>query len=80
MSKTDAACYSCGEANPGKLKQKGKGNSFATAASVLFFMSIGLTIFSLFSEHAPPVSLCLAVSLVLLFVRSSADQFKKNRT
>lgn len=79
LTKSEAKCYSCGEVSPGQPNKKVRGNGLTMVATVAFYLSIGITIFSLFSDHAPPVALCLPVTLVLMFVKSSADQIKKNR-
>ncbi len=80
MTKTEVKCYSCGEPAPWTVKQKVKGKGFTKLATVLFFASALLTVCSFFSDHTPPVMVCVAVTLVLLFVKSSADQLGKNRT
>ena len=77
MAKSEKVCYTCGTAiEAGTVK---KGNGFAKATTVLFFASVGMTLVSLFSDYGPPVTVCLCVSLVLLLIKSSADQLGKNR-
>jgi hypothetical protein len=79
MAKTETVCYSCGTVNGDSAKAK-KGNGFAKVSTVLFFGSVGLTLVSLFTGKGPPVMVCLCATLILLFVKSSADQLGKNRT
>ncbi len=80
LAKSEKVCYSCGEAIPSDAqdKSKAKAGGFNKVVSVLFYLSVALSVFTLFSDHAPPLGVCLPVTLVLLFVKSSADQNKKN--
>ena len=80
MAKSETVCYSCGTAMTDNVKGKNKGNGFAKVSTVLFFASVGMTLVSLVTGNGPPVMVCLCVTLILLFVKSSADQLGKNRT
>ena len=82
LAKNETVCYSCGEASPEHLKQKnkGQGKGFSTVVSIAFFASLGFTGLSLLTSFGPPLSLSIAISVVLLFVRSSANQLTKNRS
>ncbi len=44
-----------------------------------FFASIGLTIASLFLDFTPSFVKCIACTVILLFVKKSADQMSENR-
>jgi hypothetical protein len=80
MTKSEATCYSCGSPAPWTVKEKAKGKGFSRLATIMFFASAALTVASLFFDHTPPVTVCVAVTVVLMLVKSSADQLGKNRT
>ena len=62
------------------MEAKASSIGFHTLASAVFYISLGATGISIFTSFGPPLSLCVPVTLVLLFVKSSADQQKKNQT
>ncbi len=78
LTKAETVCYTCGEKTGAAEKTKGAG--FSTVASIVFYISLGLTGLSIFTNFAPPLSVCIPITLVLLFVKSSADQLRKNQT
>ena len=78
LTKSETVCYSCGEKTGAGEKPKGGG--FDTVASIVFYISLGLTVLSIFSNYAPPLSVCVPVTIILLFVKSSASQLRKNQT
>ena len=78
LAKNEKVCFSCGtktdhEAGPTKI-------GFHTLVAVFFYMCLGLTILSIFTSFGPKLSLCVPVTVILLFVKSSADQQNKNQT
>lgn len=75
---TDTACYSCGDKVEPQVRLKSKGSGFANFVSLTFFASLGLTGYSFFSDRTAPFAICLAASVILLFVKRSADQFTRN--
>ena len=78
LTKAESTCYTCGaKQDDGKPKTKG---GFSTVASGMFYLSLGLTVLSIFTSFAPPLAVCIPVTLILLFVKSSADQLRKNST
>jgi predicted RND superfamily exporter protein len=79
LSKNEGVCYTCGEAVPENVKHKGKGGGFATVVNIAFFSSLAFIGLSIFTNFGPPLTLSVAMALILLFVRSSADQLRKNR-
>jgi len=81
MTKAETVCYSCGE-KTGLVATSAKAsrNGFNMVVSVVFYISLGLTVVSLFTNYAPPLAVCVPITLVLMFVKSSADQLKKNQT
>ncbi|HLG95108.1 MAG TPA: hypothetical protein VKX49_02220 [Bryobacteraceae bacterium] len=80
LTKTEKVCYSCGSAIEQNAEEKTKGGGFNTVVSIVFYMSLGLTGLSMFTNFAPPLSVCIPITVVLMFVKSSADQLKKNQT
>jgi len=82
LTKSESVCYSCGEkvADGGAHAAKAKSIGFNTLVSIVFYISLAMIGVSIFTSFGPPLSLCVPVTLVLLFVKSSADQQKKNQT
>ena len=80
LRKSETACYACGTVAPTSATEKGGGKRFAAVVTVLFFASLALTIASLFTSFTPRFALCAAVSIVLLFVKSSADQISEKKS
>lgn len=78
LTRAETVCYTCGEKTGAGEKPKGGG--FDKIASIFFYISLGLTVVSIFSNYAPPLSVCLPVTVILLFVKSSANQLRKNQT
>jgi len=76
LTAREKSCYACGSA---AVEIKGNGGSrVAGILTALFVASLLLTVascFSFLSDRTPPFAACLASSVVLLFVRRSADQF-----
>jgi len=79
LQKSETVCYSCGEKIDGAAKAKSKG-SFYSVAAMLFYISLGATGLSIFTKFGPPLAVCVPATIVLMFVKSSADQVKKNQT
>jgi len=75
LTKAETVCFSCGEAAPGQGKDKPAArNRFALVIKVVFFLSVALTGFSLFSDGKVPFPVCLAATVVLLFAKRSSEQ------
>jgi MFS superfamily sulfate permease-like transporter len=77
LKSKEKSCYGCGTAAV-EVKRNG-GNRFASFVTALFIASALLTVasmFAYFSDRTPPFSACLAATVVLMFVKRSADQFK----
>jgi hypothetical protein len=77
LKSKEKSCYGCGSAAV-EVKRNG-GNRFASLVTALFISSALLTVASMFSflsDRTPPFSACLAATVVLMFVKRSADQFK----
>jgi hypothetical protein len=69
----ETTCFGCGA--PTVEKKSNGGKRFAGLISILFFASCALTVASLFFDATPPFTACGAATVVLLFVKRSADQF-----
>ena len=80
LTKAETVCYSCGEKTAAATPGKSKATGFSRVASVLFYIAIGLTGLSIFTRYGPPLAVCVPVVVVLLFVKSSADQLSQNQT
>ena len=80
MRPGEKACFTCGDAVV-KSKRKSAGKSFALLITLAFFASIALTCAAFFfSDRTPPFAACLACSVILLFVKRSADQTSERKT
>ena len=81
LKNRETSCYGCGTA--AVQPKKNGGNRFAGMVTALFIASALLTVasmFSFFSDRTPPFSACLAATVVLMFVKRSADQFKSKES
>jgi hypothetical protein len=72
-------CFSCGAPAPGENTAANFGQHFATFIKFAFFVSIGLTVASLFLDFTPSFSKCAVSSVVLLLAKSSADQMLEKK-
>lgn len=70
----ETRCYACGSQIKSDDGAKAAfAKKFATIIKLAFFGSAALTIASLFFEFTPSFMKCLTTTLILLFVKSSAD-------
>jgi hypothetical protein len=68
-------CYGCGERAPKQQAGPSLRKRIAGLISLALIASLALTGASLvFSDHTPPFTACLTASVVLIFVKRSADQ------
>ena len=81
IRKTEKVCFTCGEGIPGYRPQMPFAKRFAWFITTLFFASLALTGASLFvAERTPPFTACVAASIILLFVKRSADQIASRQS
>ena len=80
MRKGEKVCFTCGDSAPKKTKGAPFAKRFARWITFTFLASIALTGFSWFSDRTPPFSACLAASVILLFVKRTADQIAGQRS
>lgn len=73
LLKTEIECVQCG-AKVENLKGGGLRAKFTMLVSMALYIALGVTAATLFLPGMPPLSKCLPVCLVLLMIRSSADQ------
>jgi hypothetical protein len=88
MMKSEIACFGCGESTLSKVKRMSKGKSLTTVAATTFYLSVGLIVISLLKDHdfggdllsihAPPITICLPLSVALFLLKRSMDENKKN--
>ena len=78
LAKTDVSCVHCGElVNPVKPKADLRGR-FGKVVTVLFILSAVLTLVALFTNYVGSFITCLAVTIVLLMVKKSADEMSSS--
>ena len=66
-------------ARSGREHQDEFGQHFASFIKFAFFVSLGLTVASLFLDFTPSFSKCAVSSIVLLLAKSSADQMLEKK-
>jgi len=82
LRKGENVCFTCGDGVSRKSRaNRSVGKSFATFITLAFFGSLGLTCASFFmADRTPPFTTCLAASVILLFVKRSADVTSEKKT
>jgi hypothetical protein len=76
----EAVCFVCGTAVPVVTNKVALRERFRTGVKLGFYGSAGLTVLSLFlSDYTPSFVKCLTSTVILLLVKSSADQMFENR-
>ncbi len=79
LKKEETVCFTCGATVKVETPQSIFGQRFASFLKFAFLGSAVLTVASLFFDATPSFAKCLTTTLVLLFVRSSADQMLEKR-
>lgn len=79
LTKAETLCFTCGAAVPRELPGSILGRRFTKLITYSFFGSAVLTLVSLFVDFTPSFTKCLATTLVLLLVKSSADQMVEKK-
>lgn len=74
LSKDETSCFLCGTPVPVEHAKASLQERFRTAVKVAFIGSSALTVASLFVPYTPSFIKCMVMTLVLLLVKSSADQ------
>jgi hypothetical protein len=78
LKKGEVECFACGSRVPVESKQTIFGQRFATFIKFTFIFSLIITPASLFLESLS-FSKCATTTLVLFFVKSSADQMLEKK-
>jgi hypothetical protein len=74
-------CYGCGERAPKREVGPSLRKRFAGLIGLALIASLALTGASLFfSDHTPPFAVCATASVVLIFVKRTADQLVGQRS
>lgn len=73
LMKTETVCGACGHVL-GKQKNPGARSKFSVLVSLALYIALGITAAGFFLEGMPPLSTCVPVCIVLVMIRSSADQ------
>jgi hypothetical protein len=79
LAKNEKVCFSCGS-KTGLVAPGANNIGFHTLVAVFFYISLGMTILSLMTSFGPKLSLVVPVTVILLFVKSSAEQQNKNQS
>jgi len=81
LRKGEKVCFTCGNGTPKSNHKSSAGKSFAGLITLAFFASLALTGASwFFSDRTPPFAACLSCSVILLFVKRSADATSERKT
>jgi hypothetical protein len=79
LAKTDVTCVHCGElVAPVKTKPDFR-QKFGKLVTVLFILSAVLSVVALFTNYVGSFITCLAVTIVLLMVKKSADEMSSSQ-
>jgi len=84
MTKTETVCLGCGSALEVKTGTDQVGQGFRVVIKILFIISAIMTVASLLVPSSlipglPSLSKCMVSTLVLLIVKSSADQMMERK-
>jgi hypothetical protein len=79
MTKTETVCIGCGSGLEVTTGTDQVGSAFRVILKILLAISAIITVASLFFDATPPFSKCLVSTLVLLVVKSSADQMLERK-
>ena len=74
LTREETICSGCGSPANRDTKAPGIADILAKAVNTLFYISLVLTVASLFLPNTPPLSRCIIITAVLLFMKRSADQ------
>jgi len=75
----ETSCFICGSPVPPEKRQVTFRDRFRTGVKIGFFFCGGLTIASLFSDMGPSFVKSLVATLILMLVKSSADQMAETQ-
>ncbi len=75
----ETSCFICGVAVPPERAKTSLMDRFRVAIKVAFIFSGLLTIASLFTDLTPSFVKCLLATVILMLVKSSADQMAESQ-
>jgi hypothetical protein len=76
----EVTCFVCGDAVKLVTSKVALRERFRTGVKIAFYFSCVLTVASIFlSDYTPSFVKCLTSTIILLLVKSSADQMFENR-
>ena len=79
VAKSDVNCLTCGDlVNAVKTKTDFRQH-FGKLVTVMFVISAALTLIALFTNYVGSFVTCLAVTIVLLMVKKSADEMSSSQ-
>jgi len=70
----ETVCFGCGIAIGKKDSGAAVAERFVLISKIVFILSATMTVASLFFSATPPFWKCLVATIVLMFVKSSAEQ------
>jgi hypothetical protein len=70
----ETVCFNCGTAVEKKDARAAMATRFVLLTKIGFILSATMTVASLFFSATPPFWKCLVATIVLMFVKSSAEQ------
>ena len=74
LRKEETECFMCGAPVPQAKTQLSLQDRFRIGVKYAFFASGALTVASLFTDFTPSFVKCFVTTLILMLVKSSADQ------
>lgn len=75
----ETVCWACGSVCQAHKPASNLGKGFAGLINAAFLISAAFTVASLFFDATPPFSKCITATLILLLVKSSADQMREKK-
>lgn len=79
MKDDETVCWACGAVCQQHMPASSLGKSFASLINIAFVISAAMTVASLFFDATPPFSKCIVATIILLLVKSSADQMLEKK-
>jgi hypothetical protein len=79
LAKTDMACLNCGAPIAPEKPKSNLRQHFGKIVTVLFILSAVLSVLALFTNYVGSFVTCLAVTIVLLMVKKSADEMSSSQ-
>ena len=79
LIKSETACFTCGAPVENKVDPKAiLRQRFCKFINLAFYVCLALTVTSLVTSYVPSFVKCLGATVILHFVKSSAEQMSQN--